>query len=96
MKTSTQLPKLHWLCNAVNLKVLHPADSEWVNSEFAKQMYHKGIRRIAMIVPKDVFAQMAATSFGKAVDTKQQKGEITDTIVQYFDNEEKAKEWLKQ
>ena len=96
VKTSTKLAQLHWLCNAVNLKVLHPADSEWVNNEFAGQMYQKGIRRIAMIVPKDVFAQMATTSFGKAVDTKQQKGEITDTIVQYFDSEEKAKEWLKQ
>lgn len=49
-----------------------------------------------MIVPKDVFAQMATTSFGQAIDKKQQQGEITDTIVQYFDCEDKGKQWLKQ
>jgi hypothetical protein len=49
-----------------------------------------------MIVPKDVFAQMATTSFGQSIDKQQQERGITDTIVQYFDSEEKAKQWLKQ
>jgi hypothetical protein len=96
VKKSANLSQLHWLCNAVDLKVLQPSDSEWVNNEFAKQLYQNGVRRIAMIVPKDVFAQMATTSFGKAIDQQQQKGGITDTVVQYFDCEDKAKQWLKQ
>ena len=96
VKASGKLKQLHWLCNAVDLKVLHPADSEWVNSEFTQQLYQQGVRRIAMIIPKDVFAQMATTSFGQAIDKKRQQGEITDTIVQYFDCEDKAKQWLKQ
>lgn len=67
-----------------------------MNNEFARKLYRNGVRRIAMIVPKDVFAQMATTSFGQAIDKKQQQGEITDTIVQYFDCEDKGKQWLKQ
>ncbi|MBD0256706.1 MAG: STAS/SEC14 domain-containing protein [Cytophagales bacterium] len=96
IKQSAKLTHLHWLCNATDLKVLQPADSDWVNNEFARELYQNGVRRIAMIVPKDVFAKMATTSFGKSVDKQQQQGGITDTIVQYFDSEEKAKQWLKQ
>jgi hypothetical protein len=72
VKKAAKLSQLHWLCNAVDLKVLQRSDSEWVNNEFAKQLYQNGVRRIAMIVPKDVFAQMATTSFGKAIDKQQQ------------------------
>jgi hypothetical protein len=96
IKKSAKLTQLHWLCNATDLKVLQPADSDWVNNEFARELYRNGVRRIAMIVPKDVFAQMATTSFGQSIDKQKQQGGITDTIVQYFDSEEKGKQWLKQ
>gem|GEM_PF-2338328 len=85
---------LHWICNSTDLKVLAPKDSEWVNTEFAEMLLQRRIRRIAMIIAKDVFAQMAVTSFEKAVGTKAGTSN-QDVITRFFANEEEAKTWLK-
>lgn len=85
---SAEHSKLGWLADTGNAEVFPEEDIAWVNNELNPQMYEAGVRHIAFVLPKDVFAGMGVEEYSENTDPNA----IT---IQNFDDKEKAKEWFK-
>jgi len=86
--TATHL-KLGWLADTGNAEVFPEEDIAWVNTVLNPQMYEAGVRFIAFVVPRDVFAGMGVEEYSENTDP--------DAIsIRNFDNKDDAKVWLKE
>lgn len=63
-----------------------PAMQDWYNKEITPRNFNAGMRKIAFIVPEEIFSMV---SIQQIFDDQ---GEI---IFQYFENEHEAKKWLE-
>ncbi len=72
-----------------NMKVIRPADQEYLNTVWFPEFFKiSRIRKSASIQSTDIFNQMAAESILQKIE-----GQITFEF-QYFDSIEKACQWL--
>ncbi|HEY8937810.1 MAG TPA: STAS/SEC14 domain-containing protein [Cyclobacteriaceae bacterium] len=75
------------VADLTNFGTLHPDDQEWSSTEWTEKAMELGYSDIAIILSSDVYSQMAIE------DTM---SPVTNTLnVAYFDNIEKAVEWIK-
>ena len=76
------------LANTLNYKfAIHPGLQEWSVSNVFQQYAKAGLTKIAIIVPTELIAEMSLEQF---VD----EYEDNSIETQYFNNAEKAKDWL--
>lgn len=76
-----------WLADTRKLKVFSDEDSRWVNEDWFPRAIQAGVRRMALLVPESVLAQMALKRL-------MQKVKDVELETAYFDSVEKAKAWL--
>jgi len=63
-----------------------PAIQDWYNQEITPKNFNAGMRKIAFIVPEEVFSM---------VSIQQIFDDQKEIIFQYFENEDEAKKWLE-
>jgi len=79
------------LSDATEMAFLVTPDlQEWVASTISPQFVKAGIKKVAFLVPKEIFAQVALEQMGD-----ESKNNKVPLAVQYFDNKEKANFWLE-
>jgi hypothetical protein len=80
----------HWLADLRNLGVITPDDQKWSNEVWFPKAVSKGIRVMAIVVPKSTIA-------GMSVDAIMKKAELNNRtlVTHYFDNVFDAREWLR-
>ncbi|MGD1843845.1 MAG: hypothetical protein ACFB10_00450 [Salibacteraceae bacterium] len=76
------------LSNSSNLGPIAPEDQKWVIEEWLPQALALGYNKIALIVPKDVFSQLAVD------DIMEEANEVSPVDDKYFDNVDEAASWL--
>ena len=64
-----------------------PELQEWTNEIITAPIIEKGLKKVAIIVSKELIAQLS-------VEQVMEEQEAIKLTTQYFDNKEKAKEWL--
>lgn len=77
------------LNNISDMKVLTQDVQKWLNDVWFPKAKVTGLKHFAFVIPKDVFGKMSMESAN--ADTKTTAG----IEIQYFDDDNKAKEWLK-
>lgn len=79
------------LSDARMLGPLDPVDQKWTVDEWLPKAVEAGYNRIALLVPTDVFSQIAVE------DIMEGASESATTVQdRYFDTLESAADWLKQ
>ena len=63
-------------------------DTDWVATVITPKMVQHGLRRMAFIVPTNIFTQITIDNF-----KNEAKGGVA---IQYFDDYEKAKDWMSK
>jgi hypothetical protein len=78
-----------WIGDNTDAKAIRPADQEWTVKEWAPKFSDQGkVKRMAVIVSKDIFNKMA-------IDNILMKGgDIVGFDTHYFDNEAAALAWV--
>ena len=71
-----------------NASLVKKEDTDWVATTITPKLVQCGLRRIAFIIPANVFTQMSVDNF-----KNETKGGVR---IQYFDDYEKAKEWISK
>ncbi len=84
-----ELPGLEWLNDIRQLRVGDEAGLKWAAREFHPKLYGAGVRKIAFLVPEQVYYELPPEDL---LGRKDSKGEI---LVCYFDSYEAAGNWLK-
>ncbi len=88
-ENAAKYSKLGWLADTGNAEVFPEEDIKWVNEVLNPQMYAAGVRYIAFVLPKDVFAGMGVEEYSENTDP--------DAItIRNFDSKEDAKTWLSE
>lgn len=75
------------LSNTKNSSLVKKEDTEWAATYGIGNMLQNGLKAVAFIIPTNAFTQMSVSNF------KNQTKEAP-FIMQYFDDVDKAKEWL--
>lgn len=79
-----------WLGNLRNMSVIKEADRSWINNEWFPQLANTGLNKMAIIISLDYFNQ-------SAVNRIMDKAEpIIPFETEYFNDMEKAREWLNK
>lgn len=78
-----------WLADTRKLKVVSEEDQRWVNEIWFPMAISAGVRRMAIIVPESVLAQMSIRRLMSKV-----KDEDLETA--YFSSVEEGKAWLRE
>jgi len=71
------------------LGALSEEDQQWSFTEWLEKALQVGYHSFAVIISPDIFAQMSVEDTLTEVQAK------TTVTIQYFDDEEKAREWIK-
>lgn len=74
------------IADTVQQSVVRPEDAEYAASTMPT-MFGSGLKRMAFIIPEDVFTKISLQKFA---DREETKG------VQYFDTHDKANSWLDE
>ena len=69
--------------------MIDPEDQEWVNTDWLPRAIEAGYRKVAIIVPEDIFSQIAVDDI---MEKAREEAPVED---HYFTNLEEAKAWLK-
>jgi hypothetical protein len=72
--------------NVVNMKVLSQETQDWIKNSWFPKAKLTGLKHFAFVVPKDIFGKMSMEAVNSVVN---------DITIQYFDDENRAKAWLK-
>jgi hypothetical protein len=76
-----------WLADCRNMKVIEQADQEWLDRSWFPRMLDAGLRRMAVLMPKNTVARMNVENvLGRVPGTKLE--------VAYFATVRAAREWL--
>ena len=76
-----------WIADARNLQVLDTEDQNWTNTDWFPRALKSGIKNMALIIPKDIFAKLS-------VENIMNKVPDTDLTSKYFTSLEEAENWL--
>ncbi len=77
------------LNNISDMKVITQDVQQWINDVWFPKAKLTGLKTLAFVIPSDIFGNMSM----KAANSD---GQATNGIkIQYFDNEAKAKAWLR-
>ncbi|HTJ53264.1 MAG TPA: hypothetical protein VL443_27605 [Cyclobacteriaceae bacterium] len=77
------------ISDTVGLGAIHPDDTQWTITDWYPQASKIGWSHWGLIIPHDVFTQMAMED---PIDNA-----VNNNVVQsFFDNIETAKEWIKK
>ena len=71
-----------------NASLVRKEDTDWVATTIIPKLVQCGLRYMAFIVPTNVFTQISVDNF-----KNEAKGGVR---IQYFDDYEKAKEWISK
>ena len=71
-----------------NASLVKKEDTDWVATIIIPKLVQRGLRCMAFIVPTNVFTQISVDNF-----KNEAKGGVR---IQYFDDYEKAKEWISK
>ncbi len=74
------------LSNTKEFSVVKKEDTDWVAKEITPILVEKGMRKMAFIVPSNVFTQVSVNNF------KDEANKIVSIC--YFDDVQKAKDWM--
>lgn len=74
------------LSNTKDFGMVKKEDTEWVGSYSMPLLIKDGLKYLAFVVPTNVFSQLSIENF--------KKGAEGPVEIRYFDNTEKAKEWM--
>ncbi len=77
-----------WIGNLSNMEAITEEDQRWANEVWFPNALAAGMKRLGVVVSKDIFNQMS-------VEEMLNKVESLDLVTQYFDNLENAKAWMK-
>lgn len=77
------------IADNTNSKVVSVENQNWLMENWFPRAYERGYRTSAVVVSTDVFNKVAV----KNITNKMDKGKFT---VQYFENLDKAKVWIKK
>lgn len=77
-----------WIGDTNLLGVIAEEDMEWINNEWFPSLLAAGIKKMAVILPDNVFGQMNVEDIMGTVDTS------TGFESRYFDNVEEATSWI--
>ena len=87
-----EYPTLAWLSNNKEQETINPEVIEWANSEWLPGMMKVGLKKMALIVPEDLFAQVSLEDF---TDTAREYYNEITLKSRYFTDIEVAKQWLR-
>lgn len=76
-----------WLADLRKLGVVAQEDQQWSNENWFPRAINAGLRRMAIVMPENIVSKWS-------VEKIMEKVPGTNLTVHYFDNIEKAKQWL--
>lgn len=84
------IPNLGWINDATLLKVVKPDDLLWLNSNVNDRAYNFGAKKVAFVLPDNVFGKMAVKFYADYTNKR------TDNQFQIkaFSTLEDAKGWI--
>ena len=77
-----------WLADLRKMQVVNQEDQQWSNDDWFPRAIKAGIRKMAIIVPMDIFGKMSVNRIMQNISD-------IGLSTQYFDSVEDAIEWLK-
>ncbi len=77
-----------WIGDTKLLGAIGDEDLDWINNSWFPTLLEAGIRKMAVIIPENVFGQMCVEDIMGTVDTS------TGFVSRYFDNVEDATTWI--
>ena len=77
------------LADIKDMKIIAMEDQQWLNEEFLPRATKFGFKAIAIIKPNYYFNKVA-------VETISYKADKDKLTINFFDNRDEAKEWLKK
>ncbi len=87
LELAKQKAASRWLADVRNIGALPQDDQDWSNRDWFPRVLAAGIKRNALIVPTSTLHQIA-------MEAIRSKVEGVDLETAYFDDIEKAKQWL--
>jgi hypothetical protein len=78
----------NWIGDVRNLGAIDPDDQKWSNEEWFPLALSNGLKKMGVIISDDIFNQMS-------VDEIMSKVEGAGFASQYFDDIDKATQWMK-
>lgn len=79
-----------WLADRRNMKAIRQQDQQWTAEVFIPKLLESSLRRMATIVSKDIFNQMAIEQIIR------RSGGLGSIALRDFENYKDAMEWLQQ
>jgi len=76
-----------WLSDIRQQGVVGPANAKWLQTEVIPQAIKAGLKRIAVVMDKDVFKQFYVKNIQHTTE---------NSLMQNFDSTESANAWLKE
>ncbi len=85
-----QVPNLGWINDARLLKVVKPDDLQWLNSNVNDRAYHFGAKKVAFVLPDNVFGKIAVKFYADFTNKR------TDNQFQIkaFSSMDEAQKWI--
>jgi hypothetical protein len=77
------------LADIKDMKIIAMEDQQWLNEEFLPRATTFGFKAIAIVKPHYYFNKVAVETISYKVDKEK-------LAINFFDNAEEAKEWLKK
>lgn len=84
---SMQHSKLGWLADTSKALAFVPEDTEWLANDWNVRALDAGIRYVAFVMPKEIFAEMSVNEYSDIAPG--------GMIVRHFSDLEMAKTWLR-
>lgn len=76
-----------WVAEISNFGVVSKENKDWVNAEWFPGVIGAGLRRMAVVLPSNIFGKMSA---------EEVLAKVTDHVhIRHFDNLDDAKVWIK-
>lgn len=85
-------PRLSWLSNNKEQETINPEVIEWANKDWLPEMMKMGLKKMALIVPEDLFAQVSLEDF---TDSAREYYDEINLKSKYFTDINVAKQWLR-
>jgi len=76
------------ISDAVLLGVVKKEDTDWIAKEANSKLIRYGLSKIAFVVPKNAFAQLAVDNFNREAKTA--------LAIRYFQTINDAKKWINE
>ncbi|OJJ23240.1 hypothetical protein BKI52_02480 [marine bacterium AO1-C] len=82
----------YWMGYTKDFAFIVPPDlQEWAAQDFNRRVLQAGLKRMAMIVPSDIIANVGVK---QSIEEMERHQNIETIETRYFDDDQQAKEWL--